>query len=179
MPSEKSGKRGRGRPHGVKDHKPRRFKPRLIVPMEQQVLTKPEAAAVSSLGISKIDQNLEAIGAVRSGTRVLIFRDRLMAYLRSLPPAVPPPFLRRELAVVPNDGGGSEIAASSVDGTTPGDPQIDTAAGTSNGKCYAVNAENGRPENKTRSRADRLQKLDHNDKLNKAVVTVAAKKMQA
>ena len=179
MPSEKSVKRGRGRPHGVKDHKPRRFKPRLIMSMDKEVLSKPEAAAVACVGVSKIDQNLKAIGAVRSGTRVLIFRDRLMAWLRSLPPAVPPPFLRRERAVVPDDGGAPEIAASSVDGTTPGDAQIDTVAGTSNGKCHAVNAENGRRENKIRSRADGLQKLDHNDELYKAAVTVAAKKMQA
>jgi hypothetical protein len=98
MPSEKSVKRGRGRPHGVKDHKPRRFKPRLIVPMEQQVLSKREAAAVAGVGVSKIDQNLKAIGAVRSGARVLIFRDRLMAWVESLPPAAPPTSLTRERA---------------------------------------------------------------------------------
>ena len=98
MPSEKSVKRGRGRPHGVKDRKPRRFKPRLIVPVEQHVLSKREAAAVAGVGLSKIDQNLKAIGAVRSGTRVLTFRDRLMVWLQSLPPAVPPRSLTRERA---------------------------------------------------------------------------------
>jgi hypothetical protein len=96
MANEKSGKRGRGRPHGVKDRKPRRLKPRLIVPMEQQILSKREAAAVAGIGVSKIDQNLAAIGAVRSGTRVLIFRDRLMAWVQSLPPAAPPTSLTRE-----------------------------------------------------------------------------------
>jgi hypothetical protein len=35
MPSEKSVKRGRGRPRGVKDRKPRHFKPRMVVPVEQ------------------------------------------------------------------------------------------------------------------------------------------------
>jgi hypothetical protein len=98
MPNEKSGKRGRGRPRGVKDRKRRRFKPRLIVPVEQQVLSKREAAAVAGIGLSKIDQNLKAIGAVRSGARVLIFRDRLMAWVESLPPAAPPPSLARERA---------------------------------------------------------------------------------
>jgi hypothetical protein len=98
MPSEKSVKRGRGRPHGVKDRKPRRFKPRLIVPVEQHVLSKREAAAVAGVGLSKIDQNLKAIGAVRSGSRILIFRDRLMAWVGSLPPAVPPRSLTRERA---------------------------------------------------------------------------------
>jgi hypothetical protein len=98
MPSEKSVKRGRGRPRGVKDRKRRRFKPRLIVPVEQQVLSKREAAAVAGVGVSKIDQNLKAIGAVRSGARVLIFRDRLMAWVESLPPAVPAPSLTRERA---------------------------------------------------------------------------------
>jgi hypothetical protein len=90
MPCEKSDKRGRGRPHGVKDRKPRRFKPRLVVPMDQQVLSKREAAAVAGVGLSKIDQHLKAIRAVRSGSRVLIFRDRLMTWVRSLPPAVSP-----------------------------------------------------------------------------------------
>jgi hypothetical protein len=96
MPSENSVKRGRGRPRGVKDRKPRRFKPRLVVPVEQEVLSKREAAAVAGVGLSKIDQNLKAIGAVRSGSRVLIFRDRLMAWVHSLPPAVPPPPLARD-----------------------------------------------------------------------------------
>ncbi len=170
MPNEKSGKRCRG---------PRRFKPRLIVPMEQQVLSKPEAAAVAGVGVSKIDQNLKAIGAVRSGTRVLIFRDRLMAWLQSLPPAVPPPSLRRERAVVPDDGGAPELAASSADGAPPGDGQIDTATESGDGKCHAVNAEGSKTDDKTRSRVDRVQKLEHDYKLNKAVVTVPAKKMQA
>jgi hypothetical protein len=98
MPSEKSVKRGRGRPRGMKDRKRRSFKPRLIVPMEQQVLSKREAAAVAGVGVSKIDQNLKAIGAVRSGARVLIFRDRLMAWVKSLPPAVPPSSLAHERA---------------------------------------------------------------------------------
>jgi hypothetical protein len=178
MASKKSGKRGRGRPHGVKDRKRRSFKPRLIVPMQQQVLSKREASAVAGVGVSKIDQNLKAIGAVRSGTRVLIFRDRLMVWLQSLPPAVPPPSLRRERAVVPDDGA-PELAASSADGAPPGDGQIDTATGSSDGKCHAINAENGKTDNKTRSRVDRLQKLEHDYKLNKAVVTVPAKKMQA
>jgi excisionase family DNA binding protein len=91
MLSEKSVKRGRGRPHGVKDRKPRSPRPRLVVPIEQQVLSKREAAAVAGVGLSKIDQHLGAIGAVRSGSRVLIFRDRLMAWVHSLPPAVVPP----------------------------------------------------------------------------------------
>lgn len=178
MPSEKSVKRGRGRPHGVKDRKRRSFKPRLIVPVEQHVFSKREAAAVAGVGLSKIDQNLKAIGAVRSGTRVLIFRDRLMAWLQSLPPAVPPSSLRRERAVMPDDGGAPVLAASCTDGAPPGDGQIDTATGSSDGKCHAVNAENGETDNKTRSRVDRLQKLEHDYKLNKAVVTVPAKKMQ-
>ncbi|MFX8871947.1 hypothetical protein ABTM94_19820, partial [Acinetobacter baumannii] len=49
---------------------------------------KREAAAVAGVGLSKIDQNLSAIGAVRSGSRILIFRDQLMAWVHSLPPAV-------------------------------------------------------------------------------------------
>jgi hypothetical protein len=89
MPGEKSVKRGRGRPRGVKDRKPRRFRSRLVVPLEQVVLSKREAAAVAGVGLSKIDQNLAAIGAVRSGARVLIFRDRLLAWVQSLPPAMP------------------------------------------------------------------------------------------
>jgi hypothetical protein len=80
----------------MKDRTPRRFKPRLIVPVEQHVLSKREAAAVAGIGLSKIDQNLKAIGAVRSGARVLIFRDRLMAWVESLPPAVPARSLTRE-----------------------------------------------------------------------------------
>ena len=179
MPSEKSVKRGRGRPHGVKDRKRRSFKPRLIVAMQQQVLSKREASAVAGVGVSKIDQNLKAIGAVRSGTRVLIFRDRLMAWLQSLPPAVPPSLLRRERAVVPDDVGAPELAASSADGAPRGNGQIDTATESGDGKCHAVNAENGETDNMTRSRIDRLQKLEHDNKLNKAVVTVPAKKMQA
>jgi hypothetical protein len=99
MPSEKPVKRGRGRPHGVKDRKPRRPRPRLVVPIEQQVLSKREAAAVAGVGLSKIDQNLKAIGAVRSGSRVLIFRDRLMSWVHSLPPAVPSPSLARNAPV--------------------------------------------------------------------------------
>jgi hypothetical protein len=55
------------------------------------VLSKREAAAVAGVGLSKIDQNLKAIGAVRSGGRVLIFRDRLLAWVQSLPPAVSSP----------------------------------------------------------------------------------------
>jgi hypothetical protein len=180
MPSEKSGKRGRGRPRGVKDRKRRSFKPRLIVPIQQQVFSQREAEAVAGVGVSKIDQNLEAIGAVRSGTRVLIFRDRLMAWLHSLPPAVPPPSLRRERAVVPDDGGAPELAGSSADGAPPGDGQIDTATGSSSdGKCHDVNAEGSKTDNKTRSRVDRLQKLEHDYKFNKAVVTAPAKKMRA
>jgi hypothetical protein len=179
MASKKSGKRGRGRPHGVKDRKRRRFKPRLIVPVEQHVLSKREAAAVAGVGVSKIDQNLKAIGAVRSGTRVLIFRDRLMAWLQSLPPAVPPSSLRRERAVMPDDGGAPELAASSADGAPRGNGQIDTATESGDGKCHAVTAEGSKTDDKTRSRVDRLQKLEHDYKLNKAVVTVPAKKMQA
>jgi hypothetical protein len=53
---------------------------------------------VAGVGVSKIDQNLKAIGAVRSGARVLIFRDRLMAWVESLPPAAPPTSLTRERA---------------------------------------------------------------------------------
>jgi hypothetical protein len=82
----------------MKDRTARRFKPRLVVPIEQQVLSKREAAAVAGVGVSKIDQNLKAIGAVRSGARVLIFRDRLMAWVESLPPAAPSTSLTRERA---------------------------------------------------------------------------------
>jgi hypothetical protein len=106
MPSEKSVKRGRGRPHGVKDRKRRRFRPRMAVPLEQQVLSKREAAAVAGVGLSKIDQNLKAIGAVRSGARILIFRDHLMAWVQSLPPAVPTRSATRERAA----GGAPERA---------------------------------------------------------------------
>jgi hypothetical protein len=195
MPSEKSVERGRGRPHGVKDRRPRRFKPRLIVPVEQQVLSKREAAAVAGIGLSKIDQNLKAIGAVRSGSRILIFRDRLMAWVQSLPPAVPPPSLPRSrwcaMTVVKGvpvaasgiseliEAGAPELAASSADRAPSGDGQIDTAtAGSSDGKCHAVNAEGGKTHNKIPSRADRLQKLERDHKLNNAVVTAPAKKMR-
>jgi hypothetical protein len=173
MPGEKSVKRGRGRPHGVKDRKPRRFKPRLVVPLEQQILSKREAAAVAGIGLSKIDENLKAIGAVRSGSRVLIFRERLMAWVHSLPPAVPstvtPPGLPVAAAEISEliERGAPRLGAGSIARAGLGDLQTDAAI-----------AECGKPDDGVGSPFSPSQNLERDSQLNEGVSATPAKKMR-